>query len=81
VLGVIVTQTLLGAGTATVMSTTTDVDFMLLLLVSPETLTNGKSFTNGVPLLNDTLNALEKTIIWNPEAKSAVPELGTLEPS
>ena len=32
----------------------------------------------GVPLLNDTLNALKKTIIWNPEAKSAVPELGTL---
>jgi len=51
------------------------------LLVSSGILSNGKQFINGIPLLNDTPSALKKTIIWNPEAKSVVPELGTLEPS
>jgi hypothetical protein len=49
------------------------------LLASPGILRHGRPPTNAAPLLNDTSNALKKTIIWNPEAKSAVPELGTSE--
>jgi len=51
------------------------------LLASLEILSNGKLLTNDAPLLNGTFNALKMIIIWNPEAKSAVPDRGTLEPS